>query len=203
MRRGSGSPRSRDSRRKRPARARIARLPGLTNRVYRVELARRALRAAHSGRRHRGDHRPPRRGSERRAAAAAGVAPEVIHFGDDGVMLTRFVEGEPLTPRELEEDSGALERAALALRRLHDGAGVFARGFEPFAIDRRLCRRARAASAGAVRRGARHRFGGGDHARCASRASRRVQALPLRPEPREPHRYRREASGSSTGNIRA
>ena len=28
-----------------------------------------------------------------RLAAEAGVAPEVLYFGDDGVMLTRFVEG--------------------------------------------------------------------------------------------------------------
>ncbi len=69
-----------------------------------------------------------------RAAAAAGVAPEVIYFGADGVMLTRFVDGEPLAAESLKRDSGALERAALVLRRLHDGADVFERRFEPFAI---------------------------------------------------------------------
>ena len=83
--------------------ARIERLPGLTNRVYRVELAgeRFALRVPGEGTAAIIDRRVEE--ANARAAARAGVAPEVIHFGSDGVMLTRFVEGEPLTPESLKK----------------------------------------------------------------------------------------------------
>ncbi len=90
--------------------ARLERLPGLTNRVYKVELpdGRFALRIPGAGTAAIIDRRTEE--TNARAAAAAGVAPEVIHFGADGVMLTRFVDGEPLT-RERIAAPGALERA--------------------------------------------------------------------------------------------
>src|SRR6185503_15364477 len=68
-----------------------------------------------------------------RRAAAAGVAPEVLHFGADGVMLTAFVKGAaPLTREALGERAGSIERVAAALRTLHDHAEPFARVYDPF-----------------------------------------------------------------------
>jgi thiamine kinase-like enzyme len=68
-----------------------------------------------------------------RLAAKAGVAPEVLYFGEDGVMLTRFVEGGlPLRPERIRASEGALQRGAIALRRLHESGVVFAGTFRPF-----------------------------------------------------------------------
>ncbi len=121
------------------ARARLTRLPGLTNRVYRVDLPERsfALRIPGEGTaaiidRHREE-------TNARAAAEAGVAPDVIHFGTDGVMLTRFVEGEPVTPTQITRP-GTLERVGESLRRLHDAEIVFAGRFDPFGTIDRYCR---------------------------------------------------------------
>ena len=52
-----------------------------------------------------------------RAAAATGVAPELVHHEPD-VLVTRFVEGETLTAARLQ-DHQVLRRVAQALRRLH------------------------------------------------------------------------------------
>jgi thiamine kinase-like enzyme len=115
----------------------LTRLPGLTNRVYRVDLpdGRFALRIPGDGTSAIIDRETEE--ANARAAAKAGVAPEVIHFGADGVMLTKFVEGEPLTPERLAEAPGALERVGTALRRLHDSGVAFAGRFQPFGtIDR-------------------------------------------------------------------
>jgi thiamine kinase-like enzyme len=112
--------------------AQLERLPGLTNRVYKVELpdGRFALRIPGDGTSTIIDRRAEEVNA--RAAAAAGVAPEVIHFGENGVMLTRFVEGEPLT-RERITAPGALERVGATLRRLHDDVPAFASRLGPFA----------------------------------------------------------------------
>jgi thiamine kinase-like enzyme len=68
-----------------------------------------------------------------RAAAEAGVAPEVLYFGEDGLMLTRFIENAiPLRPDRILESEGALKRGAQALRRLHESGAVFAGTFEAF-----------------------------------------------------------------------
>jgi thiamine kinase-like enzyme len=114
----------------------IERLPGLTNRVYKVALpdGAFALRIPGDGTAAIIDRRAEEVNA--RAAAAAGVAPEVVHFGADGVMLTRFVDGEPLTPEKIVAP-GALRRVGAALRRLHDSGMKFAGRFDAFAtIDR-------------------------------------------------------------------
>jgi thiamine kinase-like enzyme len=114
----------------------IERLPGLTNRVYKVALpdGAFALRIPGDGTAAIIDRRAEEVNA--RAAARAGVAPEVIHFGADGVMLTRFVDGEPLTPEKIVAP-GALRRVGAALRRLHDSGMKFAGRFDAFAtIDR-------------------------------------------------------------------
>ena len=108
------------------------RLGGLTNRVYRV-----------------GDWclRLPGQGTEAyidraveavnaRAAAAAGVSPEVVFVDPaSGVLLTRFVPGTvTMTPEQFRLLPGAPERAGALFRRLHDRAGGFAFRFELFAM---------------------------------------------------------------------
>jgi thiamine kinase-like enzyme len=63
-----------------------------------------------------------------RLAAGLGLAPELVFFDpQDGVMLTRFIEGAaPLTP-ELIRERERLIAAADLLRRLH-GSGLHFRG---------------------------------------------------------------------------
>jgi thiamine kinase-like enzyme len=113
------------------------RLGGLTNRVYRA-----------------GDVvlRLPGRGTEAyidraneaaaaRAAAAAGVSPELIHADPaTGVMATRFVDGAvTMTPAAFRTRPGTPARAGEAFRRLHRSGAVFPFRFELFAmIDRYL-----------------------------------------------------------------
>jgi thiamine kinase-like enzyme len=69
-----------------------------------------------------------------RAAAKAGVAPKVLYFGEDGVMLTRFIEDAvPLRPERILASEGALQRGAKALRNLHESSAAFAGTFLAFA----------------------------------------------------------------------
>jgi thiamine kinase-like enzyme len=117
------------------AHAKITRLGGLTNLVFKVEAGG-ALYCL----------RLPGRGTEAyidrkieaanaRAAAKGGVSPEVAHFGGDGVMLTRFVDGAvTMSPALFKERDGAVERAARAFRALHDNAPAFAFRFELFSM---------------------------------------------------------------------
>jgi thiamine kinase-like enzyme len=112
----------------------VERLGGLTNRVYRVRAGGEALVL-----------RVPGEGTEAyidrkveavnaRAAAAAGVSPEVLHVDTArGLMLTRFVEGRTMTPA-LFRKPGAAGRAAAAFRQLHGSGARFAFRFELFAM---------------------------------------------------------------------
>lgn len=113
--------------------ARLTRLLGFTNRVYRVDIDGQSvcLRIPGSGTAAAVDRRAEEVNA--RLAAKAGVAPEVLYFGDDGVMITRFVEDAlPLRPERIRESEGALQRGAIALRRLHDAEIVFASTFRVF-----------------------------------------------------------------------
>jgi thiamine kinase-like enzyme len=115
------------------AAARLKRLFGLTNRVFAVEVdgRRYCLRLPGAGTSAIIDRRVEETNARR--AAAAGVAPEVLYFGADGVMLTAFVEdAAPLTREALSERAGAIERVAAVLRKLHDQAEPFARTYDPF-----------------------------------------------------------------------
>ncbi len=68
-----------------------------------------------------------------RAAALSGVSPEVVHFGEDGIMLTRLIGGAAtMSPAAFRERDGAVERAARALRQLHDQAPPLASRFDLF-----------------------------------------------------------------------
>jgi len=73
-----------------------------------------------------------------RAAAAAGVGPEVVAYLREPTMLvTRFAPGELLTAKSIR-NSKTLQRAAQALRRCHDyPAPAEAADFSPFAAARR------------------------------------------------------------------
>jgi len=110
------------------------RLGGLTNRVYRVEAGGAPLVL-----------RIPGEGTEAyidreveavnaRAAAAAGVSPEVLYVDPGrGLMVTRHVEGRTMTPA-LFRAPGTAGRAAAALGRLHRSGARFAFRFELFAM---------------------------------------------------------------------
>jgi thiamine kinase-like enzyme len=114
--------------------ARLKRLVGMTNRVYAVEIGGEhyALRIPGTGAAATIDRRAEQVNA--RLAAKAGVAPEVLYFGDDGVMLTRFIENTvPLRPERLDGRPGAVERAARAFKRLHDSDVTFASAFRAFA----------------------------------------------------------------------
>ena len=115
--------------------ATIARLGGLTNLVFKVETGGERFCLRLPG---KGTEEYINRVAEAanaRAAAAAGVSPEVVHFGGDGVMVTRFVDDTVTMSAQLfRERDGAVERAALAFRQLHDRAPAFASRFDLFAM---------------------------------------------------------------------
>ncbi len=115
------------------AKAAITRLAGMTNLVFKVETGRGRFL-----------FRLPGTGTEAyidrkveavnaRAAADAGVSPEVFYFGEDGMMLARYLDDAvTMSAARFRERSGAVERAARALRQLHDKAPPFAFRFELF-----------------------------------------------------------------------
>ncbi len=117
-----------------PPTAAVERLGGLTNRVYRVADASREVVLRLPG---KGTEAYIDRAAEAvnaRAAAAAGVSPPVLHFGDDGVMLTGYVAGVTMSPATFARRDGAVERAARAFRHLHTRSARFAGRFELFAM---------------------------------------------------------------------
>jgi len=61
-----------------------------------------------------------------RAAAAAGVSPEVIH-SEPGAIVIRFIEGHTLTPGDVRSP-GVLERIVPLLQTAHKGIPKFLRG---------------------------------------------------------------------------
>lgn len=112
----------------------IERLAGLTNRNYKITTGaeRFVLRIPGEGtseyinRRHEA--------VAARIAAEAGVNAEVLFFDEtDGLMLTRFVDGAVTLNGERFKDLGAVARAALAFRRMHDCGKSFATEFNLFA----------------------------------------------------------------------
>lgn len=115
--------------------AAFARLGGLTNLVFRVDVDGDSycLRLPGEGTSEYIDRNVEKTNAS--AAAKAGVSPEVIHFGADGVMVTRFLDGaETMTAELFRSTPGAVERAGSAFRTLHDKAGTFAFRFELFAM---------------------------------------------------------------------
>jgi thiamine kinase-like enzyme len=71
-----------------------------------------------------------------RAAAAAGVGPDAVAFlPDSGVLVTRFVDADPLAAEDLGRED-VLARVAAVIRRLHAMPPIPGR-FSPFAVVRR------------------------------------------------------------------
>ena len=113
--------------------AKIARLGGLTNLVFKID----------------DDFclRIPGKGTEEyinraneavaaREAARAGVSPEVIHFdAKTGIMVTKFIEGAvTMSPANFKSRAGSPARAGRAFRQLHDSDAKFNFRFELFAM---------------------------------------------------------------------
>jgi thiamine kinase-like enzyme len=66
-------------------------------------------------------------------AAQAGVGPDVIAFvRPQGMLITRFIEGEPVSEQAVHRPD-MLKRVAAALQRTH-GAGVVEAVFSPFRV---------------------------------------------------------------------
>ncbi len=109
----------------------FVRMGGLTNRVFRAGDA--VLRipgdgtAQYINRMHEAE--------AARAAAHAGVSPEVLHFDADGVMVTRFIDGAAtMSPAAFRDRPGAAARAGEAFWRLHQSGVAFPFRFELFAM---------------------------------------------------------------------
>jgi thiamine kinase-like enzyme len=114
----------------------IVRLGGLTNRVYRAGVGSGALCLRFPG---KGTEEYIDRRIEAvaaRAAAAAGVSPEVDHADPaTGILVTRFIgDAATMTADLFASQPGAPERAGRAFRRLHTSGAVFDFRFELFAM---------------------------------------------------------------------
>lgn len=119
----------------------VERLGGMTNLVYRVR--RRGvsgagggdwvLRVAGAGTEAYIDRQVEAHNA--RAAAAAGVAPEVLFFdAADGLMLMPYVPAATMTPALFRSTAGAPARAGRAFRQLHGSGRRFEFRFELFAM---------------------------------------------------------------------
>jgi len=76
------------------------------------------------------------------AAATVGVGPEVVRFIEpEGYLVTRFVDGGPVSPAEMRRPE-QLSRVASALRRVHEGVSIPAR-FDSFRVVEAFERSAR------------------------------------------------------------
>jgi thiamine kinase-like enzyme len=118
-----------------PAVCEIERLYGLTNMVYRVATPEGTycLRVPGVGTEGFIDRKVEQVNA--RAAAAAGVSPEVLHFGDDAIMVTPFLRGTTtMSPELLQTLPGAPSRAGRAFRKLHTSGQAFAFRFELFSM---------------------------------------------------------------------
>jgi thiamine kinase-like enzyme len=108
------------------------RLGGLTNRVYR--LGDTILRIPGEGTAEYIDRKNEAQAA--RAAAAAGVSPDLLHADPaTGLMVTRFLPGTTtMSPEAFRTRPGSPARAARALRQLHLSGQVFPARFELFAM---------------------------------------------------------------------
>ncbi len=112
---------------------RAERLGGLTNLVYRVRTADRdyVLRIAGPGTESFIDREVEAHNA--RAAAAAGVSPEVLFVdGTDGLMLMPHIPATTMSPEAFRSTAGAARRAGAAFARLHDSGQTFEFRFELF-----------------------------------------------------------------------
>ncbi len=118
-----------------PASCTIERLYGLTNKVYRVDTPDGTYCVRVPGDGTEGFIDRSVEQVNARAAAAAGVSPEVLHFGDDAVMVTPFLGDTTTMSQELLQTlPGAPARAGEAFRKLHTSGQTFEFRFELFAM---------------------------------------------------------------------
>lgn len=108
------------------------RLGGLTNRVYRLGDA--VLRLPGAGTESYIDRQ--NEAAAARAAALAGVSPEVLYADPaTGVMVTRFIHGTAtMSPEAFRTRPGSPARAGQAFARLHASGAQFPARFELFAM---------------------------------------------------------------------
>jgi thiamine kinase-like enzyme len=114
---------------------RATRLAGLTNRVYRVDVAGEALavRIPGGGLAALVDRKAEI--ANARAAMSLGLTPPLLWASDEGVIVTPFLtDAVSLSPEAFREGEGALERCAAALRRLHDAPISFLGRVQPAEI---------------------------------------------------------------------
>ncbi len=114
----------------------IERLGGMTNLVHRVDFGGQSVIVRIPG---EGTEEYIDRGVEihnARAAARAGVSPEVLHAdARSGVMISRTVDGvTTMTPEGFKTISGAPARAGKALAQLHNSGETFRFRFELFSM---------------------------------------------------------------------
>ncbi|MBK1698131.1 choline/ethanolamine kinase family protein [Rhodovibrio salinarum] len=109
------------------------RLGGLTNLVYRIQTPDRdyVLRVAGPGTESFIDRKVEAHNA--RAAAAAGVSPEVLFVDEsDGLMLMPHIPATTMSPESFRTTEGAPARAGAAFARLHDSGQTFEFRFELF-----------------------------------------------------------------------
>lgn len=118
----------------------IERLHGLTNKVYRIGTPQGiyCLRVPGKDTESFIDRKVERTNAF--AAARAGVSPEVLHYDDDALMVTPFLEDTTtMSPELLQSVPEAPARAGRAFSKLHNSDEKFAFRFELFAkIDEYL-----------------------------------------------------------------
>ncbi len=93
---------------------------GITNQNFRVDVGGESFVVRISGANTEllGIHRENEYAANR-AAAAIGVAPEVIHFlRPEGILITRFIRGHAPTPEEIGQPD-AIRRVVDVLKRIH------------------------------------------------------------------------------------
>ncbi|MFK5980524.1 MAG: choline/ethanolamine kinase family protein [Rhizobiaceae bacterium] len=114
----------------------IRRLGGLTNLVFRVASDKDVicLRLPGEGTQEFIDRKVEAHNA--RAAAAAGIAPEVIYADpDSGLMVTEFLDGyETMSPSLFASRTGAVSRAGKAFAKLHNSGQTFEFRFELFSM---------------------------------------------------------------------
>jgi thiamine kinase-like enzyme len=110
----------------------IERLGGLTNRVYALDDM--VLRVPGKGTEEYINRK--NEAAMAREAAAAGVSPKLIYMdATSGMMVTRRIAGATtMSQKYFKTTSGAVTRAAQALRQLHQSRRTFPSRFELFAM---------------------------------------------------------------------
>jgi thiamine kinase-like enzyme len=119
-----------------PDKARVSRLGGLTNLVYRIDLGGKSYCLRIPG---KGTEEYINRANEEQAArqaASVKVSPEVLHFDSKtGMMVTGFAMNTvTMSPDLFKQRKGAPARAGKAFRLLHQSGARFPFRFELFSM---------------------------------------------------------------------